>query len=84
MWASPLHVLIIGIVILVLFGGIKIKPRKPPTHPLPATSPLEKSRASVAPKEKPCDKDLSWKSANRTIGLGPEQTSGNPDYQDFP
>jgi hypothetical protein len=50
-WASPIHLLIIVIVVLVLFGGNKIKPRKPPTHPLPVTSPLENSRTSAVWKE---------------------------------
>jgi hypothetical protein len=52
-WASPLHLLIIVIVVLLLYGGSKIEPRKPPTHPLPVTSPIETSRASTTPKEKP-------------------------------
>jgi hypothetical protein len=58
MWTSPLHVLIIGIVILLLYGGSKITPRKPPNHPLPATSPLENSRGSEVPKEKPWQQTL--------------------------
>jgi TonB family protein len=52
-WNDLIHLLIIAVVILVLFVGRKIKPRKPPTHPLPVASPMETSRGSVAPKEKP-------------------------------
>lgn len=53
MWNSLIHLLIIALVILVLFGGRKIRPRRPPAHPLPVTSPIEISRGSAAPKEKP-------------------------------
>jgi hypothetical protein len=52
-WNRPEHVLIIAIVILLLIGGRKINPRKPPTHPLPASSPIETSRTPAPPKEKP-------------------------------
>lgn len=51
MWANPLHLIIIGIVVLVLFGGTKIKPRRPPNHPLPVTSPFEKSGANILRKK---------------------------------
>jgi hypothetical protein len=40
-WNDLIHLLIIAVVILVVFGGRKIKPRKPPTHPLPVTGPIE-------------------------------------------
>jgi len=53
MWNSPMHLLIVAVVILVLFGGRKINRRRPPAHPLPVTSPVETSRTSEAPKEKP-------------------------------
>jgi len=49
----PMHLLIVAVVILVLFGGRKINRRRPPAHPLPVTSPVETSRTSEAPKEKP-------------------------------
>jgi hypothetical protein len=38
--------LIILLVILLLFGNRRIKPRRPPTHPLPVTGPIETSRIS--------------------------------------
>jgi hypothetical protein len=38
--------LIILLIILLLFGNRKIKPRRPPTHPLPVTGPIETSRIS--------------------------------------
>jgi hypothetical protein len=53
MWNSPWHLLIIAVIIVVLFGGRRINRRKPPTHPLPVTSPLETSRETEAAKEKP-------------------------------
>jgi hypothetical protein len=52
-WNSPFHLLIIAIVVLVLYGGRKIDPRKPPTHPLPVTSTIETARTSLPPKEGP-------------------------------
>jgi len=30
------HLLILAIVVLILFGGRNLRPRKPPNHPLPA------------------------------------------------
>ena len=57
---SPIHWLIVlAIIIVWLFGGTRINPRKPPTHPLPVTSPVETSRVSQAPKEKPWEA-LIW------------------------
>jgi hypothetical protein len=53
MQSQLIHLLILAIVIAGLFGGRKINRRKPPTHPLPVTSPLETSRGSEAAKEKP-------------------------------
>jgi hypothetical protein len=50
---QPIHLLVIAVVIVVLFGGRKINRRRPPTHPLPVTGPVETSRASDAPKETP-------------------------------
>jgi hypothetical protein len=41
------HLLIIAIVILVLFIFRKIKPRKPPTHPLPVTGLIETTRRFI-------------------------------------
>jgi hypothetical protein len=48
-----MHLLILAAVVIVMFGGRRITPRKPPTHPLPVTSPVETPGASKAPKEKP-------------------------------
>jgi hypothetical protein len=50
---SPIHWLIVLAMIVLLFGGRRINPRKPPTHPLPVTSPVETSATSQPPKEKP-------------------------------
>ena len=41
MWDAKLRLLIIVVVIVVLFIGRKSKPRRPPTHPLPVTGPIE-------------------------------------------
>jgi hypothetical protein len=38
--------LIFFAVILLLFGNKRNKPRRPPTHPLPVTGPVETSRLS--------------------------------------
>jgi hypothetical protein len=56
---SPFHWLIVLAVIVLLFGGRRINPRKPPTHPLPVTSPVETSATWKAPKEKPWEA-LIW------------------------
>ena len=52
MWNSEMHLVIMAVVIAVLFAGRKINRRRPPTHPLPVTSPAE-TNGSAAPKEKP-------------------------------
>jgi len=51
-WNSAMHLLIIALVIAVLFAGRKINRRRPPTHPLPVTSPIE-TNGSAAAKKKP-------------------------------
>jgi hypothetical protein len=62
MWNTPMHLLILAVVVVVLFGGRKIRPRRPPTHPLPVTSPIETSR-TAAPKERP------WQALARGLRL---------------
>jgi hypothetical protein len=44
MWDSPLHLLILAIIVLILFGGRNLRPRKPPNHPLPASDPQQARR----------------------------------------
>jgi hypothetical protein len=48
-WNSPLHLLLLAALVLILFGGRNLRPRKPPNHPLPAadafqTSPVRDKR----------------------------------------
>jgi hypothetical protein len=43
---SLIRWLILLLVILLLFANRRIKPRRPPTHPLPVTGPIETSRIS--------------------------------------
>jgi hypothetical protein len=43
---SLIRWLIFLVVIVLFFGNKRIKPRRPPTHPLPVTGPVETSRIS--------------------------------------
>jgi hypothetical protein len=43
---SLIRWLILLLVILLLFANRRIKPRRPPTHPLPVTGPIETARIS--------------------------------------
>jgi hypothetical protein len=47
--------LIFLIVVALVIGNKRIKPRKPPTHPLPVTGPVETSRISRSEEK---DRDL--------------------------
>lgn len=62
-----IHWLIVLAIIVLLFGGRIPKfpgGRKPPTHPLPVTSPLETSKPSVLPKKGA----LLWENSARFTG----------------
>jgi hypothetical protein len=56
-----IHLLVIAVVTVVLFGGRKINRRRPPTHPLPVTGPLETSRTSEAPTETPWEARIGFR-----------------------
>jgi hypothetical protein len=43
---SLIRWLIFFVVIVLVFGNKRNKPRRPPTHPLPVTGPVETSRLS--------------------------------------
>jgi hypothetical protein len=43
---SLIRWLIFFVVIVLFFGNKRNKPRRPPTHPLPVTGPVETSRLS--------------------------------------
>jgi hypothetical protein len=45
---SLIRWLIFLIVVALVIGNKRIKPRKPPTHPLPVTGPVETSRISTS------------------------------------
>ena len=44
MWNSPVHLLIIGIIVVILFGSRNPRPRKPPNHPVPANDSPQTNR----------------------------------------
>jgi hypothetical protein len=48
---SLIRWLIFLIVVALVIGNKRIKPRKPPTHPLPVTGPVETSRISRGEKK---------------------------------
>lgn len=43
---SLIRWLIFFVVVVLFFGNWRNKPRRPPTHPLPVTGPIETSRIS--------------------------------------
>jgi hypothetical protein len=44
MWNSPIHLLMIGILVVILFGGRNFRPRRPPNHPVPADDSAHTNR----------------------------------------
>ena len=57
---SLIRWLIFLIVVALVIGNKRIKPRKPPTHPLPVTGPVETSRISRSE-----EKDRGWQALAR-------------------
>jgi len=73
MQLALLHLLMLAAVVMIMFGGTSITPRKPPDHPLPVTSPVETSGAPKARKKKP---GQPWNSGVWSPGETPISKSG--------